>query len=120
MVHCRTFRQAASHVGKLLRMLAAVSYHDPELAAQFFEMGPIRGRRETALCLKRQMVLGSLRAADPLKAADDFLDLVAGGQLMTGIILGCLDTMHHKSSSPKHAVDVFLKVYGQNAKNVAF
>ena len=105
--------------GKLVRMLAAVSYHDPELAAQFFEMGPIRGRRETARYFKRQMKLGNLRLADPLKAADDFLDLVVGGQLITGVILRCVDTAHHKHSNPKHAVDVFLAVYAPNAKAVA-
>jgi AcrR family transcriptional regulator len=105
--------------GKLVRMLAAVSYHDPGLAAQFFDMGPNRGRRETARYLKRQMMLGTLRPADPLKAADDFLDLVVGGQLITGVILGCVDAAQRKHTSPKHAINIFLRVYGSNAKRIA-
>lgn len=105
--------------GKLVRILAAVSYHDPELAAQFFEMGPIRGRRETARYFKRQMKLGSLRLADHLKAADDFLDLVVGGQLITGVVLGCVDATLHKHTSPKHAVEVFLTIYAPNVKAIA-
>jgi TetR/AcrR family transcriptional repressor of mexJK operon len=106
----------SERVGNLVGMLAAVSYHDPELAAQFFEMGPLRGRRETARYFKQQMKLGNLRQDDHLKAADDFLDLVVGGQLITAVALGCSDAAHHKYSTPGRAVHLFLAIYAPNTK----
>jgi AcrR family transcriptional regulator len=74
--------------GKLVRIVAAESYHDPAVAKQFFELGPLAGRKATARFLKAQMEEGRLRKADPIKAADDFLDLVVGAQLMTPLSLG--------------------------------
>ena len=64
--------------GKLIRIVAAEAYHSPKIATQFFEMGPSAGRGATARYLKQQMKQGNLRKADPMKAADDFLDLVVG------------------------------------------
>jgi TetR/AcrR family transcriptional regulator, mexJK operon transcriptional repressor len=97
--------------GKLVRILAAVSYHDPAMVAQFFDMGPNQGRLATARYLKEQMKSGKLRRADHLKAADDFLDLVIGARLMTAVILGYVDSGRHKRINVKHAVEVFLAIY---------
>lgn len=97
--------------GKLVRVVAAVSYHDPGMAAKFFEMGPKRGRLATAAYLREQMRLGQLRKGDPLKAADQFLDLVIGAQLMTAIIIGYIEPKPHRRTHIKDAVEVFLKIY---------
>ncbi len=97
--------------GKLVRIVAAVSYHDPAMVAQFFDMGPNRGRLATARYLKEQMKSGRLRRADHLKAADDFLDLVIGARLMTAVILGHTDSGRRKPTNVKHAVEVFLAIY---------
>ncbi len=38
--------------GKLVRIVAAESYHDPAVAKQFFELGPLAGRKATATVLE--------------------------------------------------------------------
>jgi AcrR family transcriptional regulator len=96
-------------------ILAAESYHNPNVAKQFFETGPNQGRKSTARYLKEQMKQGRLRIADPLKAADDFLDLVVGAQLMTAVILGQIDPTTPRPSDTRHAVEVFLMIYGIGA-----
>jgi TetR/AcrR family transcriptional regulator, mexJK operon transcriptional repressor len=97
--------------GKLVRIVAAESYHDPAVARQFFELGPMAGRKATARFMKTQMEEGRLRKADPLKAADDFLDLVVGAQLMTAVILGQVDPLARKREHVHHSVEVFLMIY---------
>jgi TetR/AcrR family transcriptional repressor of mexJK operon len=97
--------------GKLVRIVAAESYHDPAVARQFFELGPLAGRKATAKYLKAQMEQGRLRKADPIKAADDFLDLVVGAQLMTAVILGQADPAARKRDHVQHSVGVFLMIY---------
>jgi TetR/AcrR family transcriptional repressor of mexJK operon len=101
--------------GKLVRIVAAEAYHSPNIAEQFFEMGPSAGRRATARFLKEQMKQGRLRTADPMKAADDFLDLVIGAQLLTAVILGQIDPAPPKPTDVRHAVEVFLMIYNVDA-----
>jgi AcrR family transcriptional regulator len=97
--------------GKLVRIVAAESYHDPAVATQFFELGPLAGRKATARFLKAKMEEGKLRKADPIKAADDFLDLVVGAQLMTAVILGQAGPAAKKRDHIHHSVAVFLMIY---------
>ena len=97
--------------GKLVRIVAAESYHSPNIAKEFFRLGPDAGRKATARYLKEQMKAGRLRKADPLKAADDFLDLVVGAQLMTAVILGQHDPAPPRAADTRHAVEVFLMIY---------
>jgi TetR/AcrR family transcriptional regulator, mexJK operon transcriptional repressor len=97
--------------GKLVRIVAAESYNDPAVARQFFELGPLAGRKATARFMKTQMQAGRLCKGDPLKAADDFLDLVVGAQLMTAVILGQVDPLARKREHVHHSVEVFLKIY---------
>lgn len=97
--------------GKLMRIVAAESYNSPNIAKQFFEMGPSSGRRATARYLKEQMKQAHLRTADPIKAADDFLDLVVGAQLLTAVILGQVDHATPRPADIRHAVEVFLMIY---------
>jgi TetR/AcrR family transcriptional regulator, mexJK operon transcriptional repressor len=97
--------------GKLVRIVAAESYHDAAVARQFFELGPLAGRKATAKYLKARMEEGRLRKADPIKAADDFLDLVVGAQLMTAVILGQVDPAGRKRDHIHHSVEVFLMIY---------
>ena len=97
--------------GKLVRIVAAESYHNPAVARQFFELGPLAGRKATAKFLKAKMEEGKLRKADPIKAADDFLDLVVGAQLMTAVILGQVDPAAKKRDHIQHSVGVFLMIY---------
>ncbi len=101
--------------GKLVRIVAAEAYHSPHIAEQFFEMGPNTGRRATARYLKEQMRRGHLRKADPIKAADDFLDLVVGAQVMTAVILGQAHIATPKAAATRHAVEVFLMIYSSDA-----
>lgn len=98
--------------GKLVRIVAAESYHDPKVAKQFFDLGPMAGRRATAKFMKAQMEQGRLRKADPLKAADNFLDLVVGAQQMTAVILGQVDPVPRRKEHIRHSVEVFLMIYG--------
>jgi len=98
--------------GKLLRVVISESFRHPELAIEFFECGPNRGRVATARFLEAQMALGRLRKADPLKAADDFLNLVIGGQLVMLVMLGWTNTVPKNDPHVRHAVEVFLNIYG--------
>lgn len=101
--------------GKLVRIVAAESYHSPNIAQQFFETGPSAGRRATARYLKEQMKRARLRKADPMKAADDFLDLVVGAQQLTAVILGQISPTVPKPADVRHAVEVFLLIYNPDA-----
>jgi AcrR family transcriptional regulator len=94
---------------KLLRIVATESYHNPQAAAQFYELGPNLGRQATAVYMKAQMKQGKLRNGDPLKAADDFMDLVIGAQLMTAVILGQADRAPLRRDHINHAVEMFMK-----------
>ena len=105
---------SSERFGKLVRIVAAESYHSPELAKLFFESGPHAGRTATARYMKEQMKKGHLRAADPLRAADDFLDLAVGAQRMTAVILGQIDPAIPRPSDARHAVEVFLMIYDPN------
>jgi AcrR family transcriptional regulator len=100
----------SEHFGKVLRIVAAESFHNPEIAGQFYGLGPNRGRRTTAKYLKYQMQQGRLKQGDPIRAADDFLDLVVGAQLMTAVMLGQIKGEPHRNRV-KHAVEMFLKNY---------
>jgi AcrR family transcriptional regulator len=100
----------SEHFGKVLRIVAAESFHNPEIAGQFYSLGPNRGRKTTAKYLEYQMQQGRLKQGDPIRAADDFLDLVVGAQLMTAVILGQIKG-EPRRSRVKHAVELFLKNY---------
>jgi TetR/AcrR family transcriptional repressor of mexJK operon len=102
--------------GKLVRIVAAESYHSPNIAQQFFETGPEQGRKSTARYLKNQLKSGKLRNADPAKAADDFLDLVVGAQMMTAVIIGAKHPKIPSQERTRHSVEVFLMIYGKDAQ----
>lgn len=97
--------------GKLLRIVAAESYDNPQIAEQFYEMGPNRGRKAIAKYLKYQMKQGRLRQADPILAADDFLNLAVGAQLMAAVMLDQTKEEPQHRDRAKHAVEMFLKNY---------
>jgi TetR/AcrR family transcriptional regulator, mexJK operon transcriptional repressor len=98
--------------GKLFRIVAAETFHDPVSARRFYLLGPGMGRQNTAAFIKRHMRIGNLRRADPLKAADDFLDLVISARYLTAVVLGQRQRALQPRSHVKHAVDVFLSYYG--------
>jgi AcrR family transcriptional regulator len=102
--------------GKLFRIVAAESHHHPAIARQFLELGPIRGRKATAEFFKRQMANGKLRKASPLRAADDFLDIVVSARLLTAVAVGQASKAQSMRAHVKHAVEVFLKLYGEDAR----
>ena len=98
--------------GKLFRIVAAESFRDPVASEKFYQLGPAMGRKNTASYLKRQMATGNLRRADPLQAADDFLDLLVGARYLTAVVLGQTRTSPKLHAHVQHAVDVFLTYYG--------
>jgi AcrR family transcriptional regulator len=97
--------------GKLFRMVAAESFHDPVTARQFYLLGPAAGRKDTAAFLAQHMKAGTLRKADPLQAADDLLDLIVSARFMTAVALGQNDAIPDIRKHVKHAVDMFLVFY---------
>lgn len=101
--------------GKLFRIVAAESFHDPLSAQQFYLLGPAAGRDDTATFLARQMKLGTLRKVDPLQAADDFLDLIISSRFMTAVVLGQSDAIPEVRVHVKHAIDMFLAFYAPRA-----
>jgi TetR/AcrR family transcriptional repressor of mexJK operon len=98
--------------GKLFRIVAAESFRDPVSAQKFYRLGPGAGREDTAAFIRRQMNAGGLRKADPLRAADDFLDLIVSSRHLTAVVLGQEDDAPPLRAHVKHAVDVFLRYYG--------
>ncbi len=103
--------------GNLMRIVAAEFYHSPGIAQQFFDTGPGAGRKATARYLKEQMALGNLRKANAMQAADDFLDLVIGAQLMTAVVLGQTEAIKSKTSRIRHSVETFLSIYAISGAN---
>ncbi len=98
--------------GKLFRIVAAESFRDPVSARKFYLLGPAMGRKNTAAFLKRNMAAGKLRSADPLKAADDFLDMLVSSRYLTAIVLGQMRSFPRPRAHVEHAVDLFLTYYG--------
>lgn len=96
---------------KLFRIVAAETFRDPVSAEKFYLLGPGVGRENTAAFLKRRMASGDLRKADPLQAADDFLDLVIGARYLTAIVLGQNREVPQTRRHVKHAVEMFLGYY---------
>jgi AcrR family transcriptional regulator len=101
--------------GKLFRIVAAETFRDPVSAEKFYLLGPGVGRENTAAFLRRRMASGDLRKADPLRAADDFLDLVIGAQYLTAIVLGQNRQAPLTRKHVKHAVEMFLCYYAPQA-----
>jgi len=97
--------------GKLFQIVAAEASRDPYSAERFYLLGPRIGRENTAAFLKRQMKAGSLRKANALQAADDFLDLIISARHLTAVVLG----QNHETTGTRkhvnHAVEVFLNYY---------
>jgi TetR/AcrR family transcriptional repressor of mexJK operon len=100
--------------GKLFRIVAAESFHDPVSSRKFYLLGPAMGRKNTAAFLKRHMVAGNLRTADPLQAADDFLDMLVSSRYLTAVVLGQMRSFPKPQVHVEHAVDLFLTYYGAN------
>lgn len=61
-----------------VRTVIAVAPKFPEIGRAFYESGPLHGRDRLAAFLDRQMRAGRLRAADPLAAATQFLQMCQG------------------------------------------
>jgi len=99
--------------GKLFRIVAAESFRDPVSAQKFYLLGPGTGRENTAAFIKRHMNEGALRKANPLQAADDFLDLVVSARHLTAVVLGQSDEVPDPRSHVRHAVEIFLNYYGR-------
>jgi TetR/AcrR family transcriptional regulator, mexJK operon transcriptional repressor len=97
--------------GNLLRIVVAESFRDPRSAAKFYQLGPGRGRKQTAVFMRRHMKSGYLRKADPLTAADVFLDLVISSRRLTEVILGQKHEGQDTKSHVHAAVKVFLHFY---------
>jgi AcrR family transcriptional regulator len=104
-IHSETF-------GKLLRIVVAESFSDPAAAEKFYRLGPGRGRERTAAFMRRQMKAGNLRNANPLEAADTFLDLIVSSRRLTAIVLGQPLERGTSRAHVCYAVDVFLRYYG--------
>lgn len=102
--------------GNLFRIVVGESFRDPVPARKFYLLGPGMGRKNTAAFLKRHMRVGDLRNADPLQAADDFLDLVISSRYLTAVVLGQNQKISLPRSHVKHAVEIFLHYYGVQNK----
>lgn len=102
--------------GKLFRIVAAESFRDPVTAQKFYLLGPGRGRKDTAAFMRRHMAAGTLRKADALRAADDFLDLLISARHLTAVVLGQNGAMPEARSHVRHAVDLFLCFYGNQPR----
>lgn len=104
----RRFRQ-------LFRIVAAESFRTPDVAKAFYQLGPGFGRKHTGKWLSQQTKAGVLRADDPLRAADVFLDLVIGARTMTASALGLPEAVPQTKRHVEQAVDLFLQLYGTKA-----
>jgi len=103
---------SSTRFGKLFRIVATQSFRDQVSAQRFYLLGPGMGRKQTADFIRRQMRIGNLRKAEPLQAADDFLDLIVSARYLTSVVLGQEFESIKKRKHVKHAVDLFLRFYG--------
>jgi AcrR family transcriptional regulator len=103
---------SSERFGKLFRIVAAESFHDPITSRKFYLQGPAAGRKDTAAFLKRHMAAGNLRQADPLQAADDFLDMLISARYLTAVVLGQSRSFSKPRAHVRHTVDLFLTYYG--------
>lgn len=103
---------SSKRFGKLFRIVSAESFRDPVSAHKFYLLGPAAGRKNTAAFLKRHMADGNLQDADPLQAADDFLDMLVSARYLTAVVLGQIRTFPKPHAHVRHVVDLFLTYYG--------
>ena len=62
------------------------------------------------------MAAGRLRKADPLQAADDFLDMLVSARYLTAVVLGQTERFPRPQAHVEHVVDLFLNFYGAGAR----
>ena len=105
---------SSERFGKLFRIVAAESFRDPATAQKFYRLGPGAGRDHTAEFIRRHMKAGNLKKDDPMRAADDFLNLVVSSRHLTAVVLGQRIDGAQPRAHVKHAVDLFLRFYGTN------
>jgi AcrR family transcriptional regulator len=104
-------RVASEAFQNLFRIVAAESFQVPEAAREFYQLGPLAGRKQTARFFRKQMNAGSMPKANALEAADHFLDLVISGRFITGLALGQKQKAMATRVHVEHAVALFLARY---------
>jgi TetR/AcrR family transcriptional repressor of mexJK operon len=97
---------------KMVRVLHAEADRFPQLASVFEHAGPSHAIETLAAELERRMANGSLRKADPVLAAEQFLHL-ALGELTRRVLLGLRPPLSKAETSKRIAsgIDVFLRAY---------
>jgi AcrR family transcriptional regulator len=100
-----------------LRTVIAVTAKFPQLGRAFFEAGPNYGATQMAAYFADQTRLGTLRIADPERAAWQFLDLCKSGTYPR-LLFGVVDTVsrHEIEVSVAAAVDTFLAAFGPSQR----
>ena len=97
---------------QLKRLIYAEVDRFPEIGRLFYERGPEQSQRKLATYLAEAMAAGTLRAADPLRAAGEFLQLCqAGGYARTLLKVGPDQTEADRDGDADAAVDTFLRAY---------
>ncbi len=99
----------------VFRLVAAESLTDRSAARQFYRLGPEAGRHQVAKVFQSHIKKGTLVCDNPLRAAEDFLDLIVTARLMTAIALGNATLAMVGKDHVKHAVDIFLTYYGTHS-----
>lgn len=100
----------------LHRMVTGEAGRFPELGAVLFERGPARGHARVSAWLAQLMEKGTLRKADALTAAKQFVALCQAGQFQQHLIgaLGKVDKSM-LDSEIESAVETFLRAYAPEA-----
>lgn len=98
----------------IYRMVVAEADHHPDLAAIYYETGPINGKRCIAEILTRLHQRGLLHLDDPLRATDQFVSLLRG-EIFNRVLLGL--PPHERwtaEGTVRDAVETMLLAWGAN------
>jgi TetR/AcrR family transcriptional repressor of mexJK operon len=93
------------------RLAAAESLEHPEVGEAFFRAGPVLVLRRLGIYLKHQQRAGLLEVPHPQRAAEQFVGLLLGMDLLRSQVGQEVLRPAQRSRRCREAVDVFLSAY---------
>jgi AcrR family transcriptional regulator len=101
----------AEHLAHM-RMVIGVAAKYPQIGKAFFEAGPKAGAERLGICLAAQMARGAIAKADPVHAADQFIQLCQSGYFKAALF--CVAAPDDDDAIRREvvtAVAAFLRIY---------
>lgn len=101
-----------------MRMLISLAGRFPEMARDFYEIGPAKTLSALAQWIEGEVRLGRLRVADPRLAAEHYLSLILGHVQLRGLLnVGRPISEREIERRAAYCADTFLKAHAAERAN---